>query len=203
MTRPRSEGVSSRMPYSLSPSAWATRSASSASSLNVSTRTIRGDLGPEVPIERQRRLDGVAEDQDERMRHRAGRGEPGEPRAGGRRRADAAAHDRRVVEHVGDVRVDVARAEADDRIRRGRVDALARGGRPAGRLGEHAQERGLVQPEPAVAGRGSAARSPCGADAVAVVERLEHASRPGRRRRARGRAGSWPRRCRTGRPPGG
>ena len=45
VTRPRSDGVSSRTPYSRSPSAWATRSASSASSLNVSTRTIRGTSG--------------------------------------------------------------------------------------------------------------------------------------------------------------
>ena len=45
MTRPRSDGVSSRMPYSRSPRAWATRSASSASSLNVSTSTIRGTSG--------------------------------------------------------------------------------------------------------------------------------------------------------------
>ena len=112
MTRPRSDGVSSRMPYSRSPRAWATRSASSASSLNVSTRTIRGTSGAEVAVERLGRLDGVAEDQDERVGHRAGRGEAGQPGAGRRRGADAAADDRRVVEDVGDVGVDVAGPEA-------------------------------------------------------------------------------------------
>ena len=46
------------------------------------------------------------------------------------------------------------------------------GGRPAGRLGEHPQERRLVQPEPAVAGA-DPQDDLLGPDDVAVVERLE------------------------------
>ena len=42
----------------------------------------------------------------------------------------------------------------------GDVDALARRGRPAGRLGQHPEDRGLVQPEPGGSGRGSGGRSP-------------------------------------------
>ena len=59
------------------------------------------------------------------MGHRPGRREARQPRSRGGRRADAAADDRRVVEHVGDVRMDVARAEGDDRLRRRGLDALA------------------------------------------------------------------------------
>ena len=81
---------------------------------------------PEVAIERQRRLDRVAEDQHQRVGHRPGRRETGQPRPGGRRRADAAAHDRGVIEHVGDVGVDVAGAEADDRLGGGRHPRTSR-----------------------------------------------------------------------------
>ena len=129
-------------------------------------------LRPEVPVERQGRLDGVAEDQDQRVGHRAGRRQAGQPGTGRRRRADAAADDRGVVEDVGDVRVDVPGAEADDRIRRGDLDALAGRRRPAGRLGEHPEERGLVQAELAVP-RADAQDDLLGRDQVAVVERLE------------------------------
>ena len=160
------------MPYSRSPSACATRSASSASSLNVSTRTIRGDVRRQVPVEREGRLDRVAEDQHQRVRHRAGRREAGQPRAGGCRGPDAAADDRRVVEDVGDVGVDVARPEADHGIRRRGLDAGARRGRPAGGLGEHPEEGGLVQPEPAISGA-DPEDDLLGLDGVAVVERLE------------------------------
>ena len=55
---------------------------------------------------------------------------------------------------------------------RGGVDALARGRGPAGRLGEHPEERGLVQAEPAIA-RPDAEDDLLRRDAVAVVERLE------------------------------
>ena len=53
-----------------------------------------------------------------------------------------------------------------------RLDALARGGRPAGRLGQHPEERRLVQPEPAVP-RPDPQDDLLGRDDVAVVERLE------------------------------
>ena len=125
-----------------------------------------------VPVEREGRLDGVAEDQHQRMGHRAGRREPGQTRAGRRRGADAAADDRGVVEDVGDVRVDVPRPEADDRLRRRDVDARPGRGRPAGRLGEHPEERRLVQPEPPIAGA-DAEDDLLRLDHVAVVERLE------------------------------
>ena len=49
---------------------------------------------------------------------------------------------------------------------------VARGGRPAGRLGEHPQDRGLVQAEPAVAGA-DPEDDLLGPDRVAVVERLD------------------------------
>ena len=50
---------------------------------------------------------------------------------------------------------------------------LARGGRPASRLGEDAQERGLVQAEVAVA-RADAQHDLLGLHAIAVAERLDH-----------------------------
>ena len=68
--------------------------------------------------------------------------------------------------------MDVAGPEADDRVRRGDVDAGARRGRPAGGLGEHAEERRLVQPELAVASP-DAQHDLLGPDDVAVLERLE------------------------------
>ena len=80
--------------------------------------------------------------------------------------------DRRVVEDVGDVRVDVASPEADDRIRGRDLDALAGRRRPAGRLGEHPEHRRLVQPEPAIA-RPDAQDDLLGLHEVAVVERLD------------------------------
>ena len=52
------------------------------------------------------------------------------------------------------------------------VDALARGRGPARRLGEHAQQRRLVQPEGPVAG-GDSERDLLRRDGVAVVERLD------------------------------
>ncbi len=106
------------------------------------------------------------------MGHRPGRGQTGQPGAGRCRGADAATDDRRVVEDVGDVRVDMPGTEADDRLRRRRVHAQAGGTRPAGRLGEHPQERGLVQPEPAVAGA-DPEDDLLGFDGVAVGQRLE------------------------------
>ncbi len=140
----------------------------------------------EVPIEREGRLDRVAEDEHERVGHRAGRRQPGQPRSGGRRSADATAHDRRVVEDVGDVRMDVTGTEADDRLGGGDVDDLPRGRRPAGRLGEHPEERRLVQPELAIA-----AADPeddlLGVDAVAVGQRLDRGLRRGPRS-----ASTWP-----------
>ena len=115
VTRPRSDGVSSRTPYSRSPSAWATRSASSASSLNVSTRTMRGtsdrcaDRRRARP-RRCRRRSGRAS----AASSRSGSGRPGAPPR--RRRAHASTDNRCVVEDVGDVRMDVPRTEADHRL---------------------------------------------------------------------------------------
>ena len=68
--------------------------------------------------------------------------------------------------------MDVTRPEADDRVGRGRVHALAGGGRPAGGLGEHAEERRLVQPEPPIAGP-DPEHDLLGLDDVAVRERLD------------------------------
>ena len=84
--------------------------------LNVSTSTMRGTSGCDVPIERLGGPHRVADDEHERVRHRARRREAGEAGAGRRRGAHAAADDGGVVERVGDVRMDVARAEADDRL---------------------------------------------------------------------------------------
>ena len=131
-----------------------------------------GDVRAEVAIERDRRLDRVAEDQDERVGHRAGRVEPGQPGPGRGRGPDAAADDRRVVEDVGDVGMDVARPERDHRPGSGRVDALAGGGRPAGRLGEHPEDRRLVQPEAAVPGA-DPEDDLLRREGVAVLERLD------------------------------
>ena len=131
-----------------------------------------GHLGVEVAVEREGGLDGVAEDQDERVGHRPRRGEACEPGAGRGGGPDAAADDRGVVEDVGDVRVDVASAERDDGGGRGDVDALAGRGGPAGRLGEHPEDRGLVQAEtpiPGVDPEDDLLRR----DPVAVVERLD------------------------------
>ena len=111
-----------------------------------------GDVFAQVAVERERRLDGVAEDQDQRMRHRAGRSQTSQPCAGRGRGADAPTDDRRVVEDVGDVGMDVPGSEADDRLGRRDVDDLAGRRRPPGRLGEHPQKGCLVQPEPAVPG---------------------------------------------------
>ena len=131
-----------------------------------------GHVGPEVAVERDRRLDGVAEDEHERMRHRPGRVQPGESSPGRGRRADTAADDRRVVEDVGHVGMDVPGAERDHRSRRGRLDAFVRRGRPAGRLGEHPEDRRLVQAEPAVA-RADPEDDLLRPERVAVVERLD------------------------------
>ena len=68
------------------------------------------------------------------------------------------------------------------------VDALAGGRRPAGRLGEHPEDRGLVQAELAVAGA-DPEDDLLGPDRVAVVERLDLRSR-----RGRSSARTWPRR---------
>ena len=68
--------------------------------------------------------------------------------------------------------MDVARPEADDRVRRGDLDALPGRGRPAGRLRQHPEEGGLVQPEPAVP-RPDAEHDLLWFDQVAVAERLE------------------------------
>ena len=106
------------------------------------------------------------------MGHRPGRVEAGEPRPGRCRRADAAADDRGVVEDVGDVGMDVAGAERDDRLRGCDLDALAGGGRPAGRLGEHPEQGGLVQAELEVAGA-DPEDDLLGRDDVAVVECLD------------------------------
>jgi len=125
-----------------------------------------------MPVERQRRLDGVPEDQHQRMGHRARRAQPGEPCTGRRRRTDAATHDRRVVEHVRDIRVDVPRPEADHRLGPRGLDAFARRRGPARRLRQHPQEGCLVQPELAVAGA-DAEDDLLRADLVAVVERFE------------------------------
>ena len=111
-----------------------------------------GDVLAQVAVERERRLDGVPEDQDQRVRHRAGRGQTSQPCAGRGRGADAPTDDRRVVEDVGDVRMDVAGPEADHGLGRRDVDDLAGCRRPAGRLGEHPQKGRLIQPEPAVPG---------------------------------------------------
>ena len=84
---------------------------------------------------------------------------------------------------------------------RGDVDAVAGSRRPAGRLREHPEHRGLVQPEPAIA-RPDAEDDLLGLDRVAVLRAIRAGSRSGPRRRGRGRGGSAPRRCRTGRPAG-
>ena len=160
------------------------------------------DLRADVAVEREGRLDGVAEDQHQRVGHRPGRGEAGQPGAGRRRRPDAPADDRRVVEDVGDVGVDVPRPEADDGLGRGGVDAFAGGRGPAGRLGEHPEERGLVQAEPAIArpdAEDDLLRARCGRRRRAP----RAGSRRGRHGPARGRAGSSPRRSRTARRPAG
>ena len=131
-----------------------------------------GDVRPEMAVEREGRLHRIAEDQHQRVGHRPGRGETGEPRPGRRRRTDAAADDRRVIEHVGDVRMDMPRPEADHRFRRGDIDDLASGRRPAGRLGEHPEQRRLVQPEPPIAGA-DPEHDLARPDPVAVIERLD------------------------------
>ena len=131
-------------------------------------RHVRGH----VAVERLGRLDRVAKDEHERVRHRAGWGEAGEARARGRRCADAAADDRRVVERVGHLGMDVARAERDDRLRRGRVHALARSRCPAGRLGHDPEQCGLEQAEGAVS-RANAQHDFLGRDQIAVAKRLD------------------------------
>ena len=97
---------------------------------------------------------------------------PGQAGAGRGRGAHAAAHDGGVVEGVGDVRVDVPGAEADDRLRRGRLDALARRVGPAGGLRQHAQDGRLVEAEVAVA-RPDAHDDLLGREGVAVGERFD------------------------------
>ena len=131
-----------------------------------------GDVVVEVAVERLRRLDRVAEDQDQRVGHRARRAEAGEAGPGRRRRTDAAADDRGIVEDVGDVGVDVSGPERHDGIRRGRIDALAGRRGPARRLGQHPQDRRLVQPEAAIAGA-DPEDDLLGGDLVPVVERVD------------------------------
>ena len=97
----------------------------------------------------------------------------GQPGAGRRRGADAAADDGRVVEVVGHVGMDVAGAEGDDRLRGGDLDALAGGRRPTGALRHEAEDGRLVEPELAVA-RADAEHDLLGRDGVAVVQRLDH-----------------------------
>ena len=133
---------------------------------------MRGIVGRDVPVEGLGGAHRVAEDEHQRVGHRARRREAGQAGAGRGGGAHAAAHDGRVVERVGDVRVDVPRAEADDGLRRRRLDALARRVGPAGRLGQHAQDGRLVQPEGAVA-RPDAHDDLLGREGVAVGERLD------------------------------
>ena len=125
-----------------------------------------------MAVEGKSSFDGVAEDQDERMRHRPGRGQSRQPRAGRRRCTDASPDDRGVIEHVGDVGMDVPCPEADHGLGRGDVDDLPGRGGPAGRLRKHPEERGLVQPEPAVA-RADAQHDLARRDPIAVRERLD------------------------------
>ena len=68
--------------------------------------------------------------------------------------------------------MNVPRPEADDGLRRGGLHAFARRGCPARRLGEHAQDRGFIQPELAVACPDSQ-HDLLGRDVVAVVQRLD------------------------------
>ena len=154
-----------------------------------------------VAVKRLGRADRVAKDEHQRVGHRAGRCEAGQARAGRRRGADTAADDRGVVERVGHVRMDVARAERDDRLRRGRVDAFARGGGPARRLGQHPEQRGLVQAEGAIS-RANAHHHFLAARSRRHLTAPRSTLRPVRPRRTRVRAASWPRRSRTARRRG-
>ena len=114
----------------------------------------------------------VAEDEDEGVGHRPGRGQAGKPSSGRRGRADAATHDARVVHLVGDARMDVARAESDDRDRGRGVDDPPCGGRPAGAGGHDAEDRRLVQAEGRVAGA-DPHDDLLRPEGIAVVERLD------------------------------
>ena len=132
-----------------------------------------GHLGIDVAVEGLGGADGVAEDEDQGVGHGPGRREAGEARPGRRGGADAAAHHRGVVHLVGDARMHVARAEADDRDRRRGVDDATGGARPAGAGREDAEDRGLVQAEGGVA-RLDAHDDLLRPESIAVVQRLDH-----------------------------
>src|SRR3972149_3777300 len=120
VTRPRSDGVSRRMPWSRSPrAAGAPGEAEGPRGLVLEgvDEDDPGDLGVEVAVERKGGIHGVAEDQDEGVGHRPGRIQAGEAGTGRRRRADTAADDRGVVEDVGDVGVNVPGTKREDRLR--------------------------------------------------------------------------------------
>ena len=106
------------------------------------------------------------------MGHGAGRVEAGEAGTGRRRGTDAAADDRGVVKLIGDLRMHVPRAEADDGFRRGGLDDHSGGGRPAGRLRHHPEDRRLVEPERAIP-RADPEHDLLRLERVAVVERFD------------------------------
>ncbi len=196
VTRPRSDGVSRRMPYSRSPSACATRNASSASSRKVSTRTMRGTSGGMWRSNASAARDRVAEDEHQRMGHRARRAEPGQSCAGRRRGAHAATDDRRVVERVGHSgwtwrapnETIGSGAAASTHSRAAVAQPVDWAIMP--------EQRGLVQAEGAVA-RANAQHHFLGLDRSPSHSASTVASPARRPRSGRGRAEPWPRRCRT------
>ena len=105
------------------------------------------DIGVDVAVERLRRAHGVTEDEDEGMRHGAGRRQAGQAGAGRGGGADAAADHAGVVHLVRHAGMHVPRAEADHRDRVGSVDDATCGGRPSGAGGQDAQDGRLVEPE--------------------------------------------------------
>ncbi len=131
------------------------------------------DVGVDVVVEGLGRPHRVTEDEDQRVRHRPGWRQAGQPRTGRRGRADAPADDRGVVHLVRHAGVDVPRPEADDRDRRRRIDDAAGRGRPTGARGQDAEDGRLVQAEGRVA-RLDAHDDLLAGEAIAVVERLDH-----------------------------
>src|SRR6266550_3839161 len=93
-------------------------------------------------------FDGIAEQQDHRVRHGAGRalqsGKLGTEWGGA---AGAAADYRGVLHRRSDQRVDVAGAEADHTLATRGFDDLTCRGRPAGAARQHAEQGCLVGPE--------------------------------------------------------